>query len=118
MDLVLELLYLTENKAKKKPNQPPIENHILEGTAFPTAQIGHFIENEVSDFMQKQMDSWFQLKYLMSNDEWALNITLFFTAVTFGLRKKNRNHDLFFNVLIVRASIIEGSELEGTFKIS
>lgn len=57
MDLVLELLYLTENKAKKKPNQPPIENHILEGTAFPTAQIGHFIENEVSDFMQKQMDS-------------------------------------------------------------
>lgn len=57
-------LFNWKRKQKKKTQQQPttIESHVLEDTAFPTAQINYFTENEVGGLMQKQIDSWFQLK--------------------------------------------------------
>lgn len=52
-----------------------------------TAQLQSFIGNGAGVLVQKPTDSSCELKYLMLDDENALNISLFFTTATFDLQK-------------------------------
>lgn len=107
MDLVLELTYLTEKESKKKTQQQPttIESHVLEDTAFPTAQINYFTENEVGGLMQKQIDSWFQLK--LPDVKWWTSFEPNPVFHCCYLLPQKIEIDLLFNFWIVHAGIIE-----------